>query len=207
MCRPALAWMLTAVLAATVAWAAPEETGTVMTWSAEPTARGLQLTGARDGRTVVTAVLPVPFSGSLRWDNDVQVAADAATGKVVMVWQRRWDDVTAEVQLAVWSESGWERVEVLSGDQAQLPRSPTVQVVLDQTDAEGAPRESFAEVLWWEGAEEAPEPRFARLRLAASAQDHGALSVFGPEEQAELAGSPTTTATDVQTQASGRGKV
>ena len=202
MSRPVLAWMLTAVLAVATAWAAPVDAGEVMVWSAEPTARGLQLTGARDGRTVMTAVLPVPFSGSLRWDNDIQVAADPATGKVVMVWQRRWDDVTAEIQLAVWSEGGWERVEVLSGDQARLPRSPTVQVVLDQGDTEAAPQESFAEVLWWEGAEDAPEPRFARLRLAAAAKDHGALSVFGPEEQ-----TGTEAATDVQLPASGRGKV
>lgn len=176
--------MLLGVAAAGEEARAVSADGTV--WTAETTARGLRLTGIRDGETVNSGLVSVPFAGSLRWDREIQVVVDEPSGKVILVWERRWDEETSQIHLAVWHGNDWERTTVVSGSDARNPRNALVQLVgereeRDTRTPEGAGNnedqagERHLEVIWWEGSEDAPEMRMVLLRLTAGAKDGDAL--------------------------------
>src|SRR5512145_2300648 len=85
-------------------------------WNAAASDEGLVLTGQRDGVVTAQALLPFELGLAGMGDTQIQVAADAHTGKVVVVWQRNWSANASEIMLAVWNDGEWERVEHLTDD-------------------------------------------------------------------------------------------
>lgn len=180
---------LALLLAATAAWAASpfflDRNGVL--WTASSVDSGLLLSGQQNGKEVVHSV--VPFAVGLAGTNDtqIQVAADEATGKVAVVWQRNWSAAASEIMLAVWRDGSWERIEHLSQNLDAHPRNPTIQLseavtTVPDPDHPDDPtlatvvQDSFLNVLWWEGAEGGDQnAEYALLRLNGDPSDPGNL--------------------------------
>jgi len=151
-------------------------------WNAVASDEGLVLTGQRDGVVTAQALLPFELGLAGMGDTQIQVAADAFTGKVVVVWQRNWSANASEIMLAVWNDGEWERVEHLTDDFGAMPRNPAVQLSEfsttipdpDNPDNPGATievRDSYLHVVWWEGSGETQHASYVLLRLDAEPDD------------------------------------
>lgn len=185
--RRVIAPLLLLLVAATASAGTPfflDRAGTL--WSAVASAQGLVLTGLQDGQVTTEAVLPFELGLAGMGDTQIQVASDAVTGKVVVVWQRNWSPSASEIMLAVWSDEGWERVEHLTNDLGALPRNPAVQLsefsatVPDPEDPENPAttiqvRDSYLHVVWWEGSGETQHASYVLLRLNAEPDEPDAM--------------------------------
>lgn len=154
-------------------------------WKASSTQEGLVLTGERSGEVVVRSLVPFTLGVAGSSDTQIQVAADEATGKVAVVWQRNWSAAASEIMVAVWRDGSWERIERLSSDLGAHPRNPTIQLsevatTVPDANAPDDPNkatvihDSFLHVVWWEEAEQG-HGSYALLRLSAEADDPDVL--------------------------------
>lgn len=196
--RRVIASLLFTLLAGT-AWAGTpfflDRNGTL--WRATATHEGVVLTGQRDGNEIARDLFPFDFGLAGTSDTNLQVAADEATGKIVLVWQRNWSASASEIMLAVWTDGNWERIERLSEDLFAQPRNPSIQ--LSEFTGTGADPEypddptrsvevhdSHVHVVWWEGAGEDQRANYALLRLNADLQESDALLRRDLEEFSRL---------------------
>ncbi len=173
--------------AATVAAATPahflDRNGVL--WAAAAAQEGLVLTGQRDGQEIVRTTVPFALSMSGTSDTQIQVAADELTGKVVVVWQRNWSETASEIMLAAWRDGTWERIEHLTPvveDHARFPVISLSQVATavpepspEDTSRTVLVRDSFLNIVWWEGIGEAEHGSYALFHLSAAEDESDAL--------------------------------
>lgn len=157
-------------------------------WKGSSTDDGLLLTGEVDGQVVVSSLVPFVVGLNGNEDTQIQVAADELTGKVTVVWQRTFAEGFSEIYLAVWSAGGWERITPLTGVLGESPRFPLITLSTAQTtvpdpshpedpQATTTLRDSFVNVVWWQGAGEEQHAAYALLRLTDSPEDPEALQL------------------------------
>lgn len=165
-------------------------------WTAAPTTQGLALTGTQNGNELVRSVVPFPISIPGANDTQIQVAADALTGKVAVVWQRNWNATASEIMLAVWNGGDWERVEHLDPDLTANPRNPAIRLTRVATtdsdpsnpaDPSGSTvvQDSFLHVAWWTGADQS-HGSYALLRLTDDPGDSSSLEIQNLDQYAMM---------------------
>jgi hypothetical protein len=152
-------------------------------WKASADLNGLQLIGESEGAVVARATVPFPFGAPGTSDTEIQVAADEQTGKVAVVWQRNWASDVSDVMLAVWQNGQWEKVRRLSEDSSLHPRFPIVRISQVSTTVPDAAhpddparavvvKDSFLEVVWWEGVADDQHGTMTIWQLNADSPDH-----------------------------------
>jgi hypothetical protein len=152
-------------------------------WKASGDSYGLHLTGEAEGTIVAAAIVPFPYGAPGTSDGEIQVAADEQTGKVTVVWQRNWTASVSDIMLAVWQGGEWEQVRRLSEDSSTNPRFPVLQIsqvastVSDPANPEDpllatTVKDSFLEVVWWEGAANAQHGTVAIWQLTADSPEN-----------------------------------
>ena len=156
-------------------------------WNATPAPEGLMLSGQQGEVQVMQSMVPFPLLFPGATDSQIQVVADDLTGKVAVLWQRQWNSNAAEIMLAVWNGSSWERIEHLSPDLTALPRNPSIRLTTVATkvpdpnypdDATKATtvQDSFVHAAWWEGNDQT-HGMYALLQLTADPSDPSSLAV------------------------------
>jgi hypothetical protein len=158
-------------------------------WTATATHDGLVLTGELDGVLQVSSLVPFVVGINGSEDVQIQVAADELTGKVAVVWQRNYGQGFSEIFLAVWANGSWERITELTGTIAENPRFPLVTPSQVQTTVHypvyphEEPRsetfkDSFLNVVWWQGAGDQQRGRYAILRFNTAPDDPAGVSTL-----------------------------
>jgi len=178
-----------AIFAATAAFAANpyflDRNGVL--WNATATPDGLVLTGQRDSVQIAQSLVPFPLLFPGATDNQIQVVADDLTGKVAVLWQRQWNANAAEIMLAVWNGSSWERVEHLTPNLTDLPRNPSIRLTTatttvpdpaspDDPSKAAVVQDSFVHAAWWEGSDQT-HGMYALLQLTADPGDPTSLAL------------------------------
>ena len=162
-------------------------------WKGSSSTDGLVLTGEKAGVEVMRETIPFALGVGGSSDTEIQVAADELTGKVAVVWQRNWSEGYTDIMLAVWSDGGWERIEVLSDTVLANPRNPVIEMSQvasqepdpdnpDDANATVTVQDSFLSVLWWQGQGDAQRPGLAVLRLTAADEEPAPLTRMSLEE-------------------------
>ncbi len=169
-------------------------------WSASADLNGLHLNGESGGTVVASSTIPFPYGAPGTNDTAIQVAADETTGKVAVVWQRNWGAGLSDVMLAVWQNGQWETVQTLDEDSSSNPRFPVVRVAqaadtvpdpADPTDPARATvvKDSFLEMVWWEGVADQQHGMLAIWQLTATSSDQ-ALAFKGNLDRFVFSGVP-----------------
>ena len=190
-----LALVLAAMMVAAAATAADpyflDRNGVL--WKASADRQGLLLTGNRGDEEIVRSLVPFEVGMPGTYDSEIQVASDELTGLVAVVWQRNWTEHVSEIMIALWKGDDWDSIIHLTEGTADNPRYPVITLTRasstipdpqNPSDLSLATeiKESFLNVLWWEGEAEEQHASYSFIRLTSLGENNDATVVYNLEK-------------------------